>query len=77
MLKDPSKDQGEWIPVSTYSEIMGITKQRVYQKIKEESLTAIAIEEYAQKYPQDYLKIGRGPSQAVTMLVWLDDEDCG
>lgn len=68
---------GEWIPVADYADIMGITKQRVYQRIKESKLTAISIEDFAKKYPKEYRGVGRGTSQALTMLVWLDDEDCG
>lgn len=68
---------GEWIPVADYADIMGITKQRVYQRVKEGTLAAISIEDFAQKFPQEYRAFGRGPSQALTMLVWLDDDDVG
>lgn len=74
-LYTPENSSGEWISVSEYAGIMGISTPRVYQRIKEGTLCALGIDELAVKYPDVYRKVGRGKSGACSMLVWLSEDD--
>lgn len=74
-LCTPENSEGEWVSVSEYAGIMGISTPRVYQKIKEQKLYALDTAELASMYPDVYRKVGRGKSGACSMLVWLSEDD--
>jgi len=75
VLRTPENSTGEWISVSEYAGIMGISTPRVYQKIKERKLYALDTAELLSIYPDVYRKVGRGKSGACSMLVWLSEDD--
>lgn len=70
-------ENGEWVTVKEYSEVMGLSSQRIYQKIWTHQLKSILISELARTDYEAFKKIGRGPSNSCSTLVWLDDEDTG
>jgi hypothetical protein len=72
-----ARKNGEWISVSDYAQVMGISPQRVYQKIHQGLLESIDIATLAATEPEVYRRVGRGYSGSCSILVWLSDDETG